>query len=318
MNRSIEASAAQWAARVDRGALTEEDLRELEAWLSQDRRHLGAFARVRAVAAHFDRAPALGPSFDHTHFREPLRRRLLRGRGAWWAGALAAGIAVVAVGLIVRVPSGEFSTQRGEVRLVPLADGSAITLNTETKVDVDYTQAERKVELVTGEALFNVAHDRARPFIVHAGDTHIRAVGTSFTVRRLAGDKVKVLVREGVVEVTQDVPVKPTPIRVVAESQAVLQPLTATAIAPVPAPQIDRELAWQRGMISLDGRTLREAAEEFARYSSTRIIVNDPEIAERTVTGLFSANNPVGFARAVATSMNLKVDVDSSGVRLSR
>jgi len=318
MSRSIEASAAQWAARVDRGALSDAEERELDAWLAQDRRHLGAFARARAVSAHFDRARALGPSFDHTQFGTSLRLRLLSGRGAWWAGALAAGIAVVVVGLNLRAPSGEFTTQRGEVRLVPLADGSAITLNTETQLDVDYTKAERRVELVKGEALFNVAHDRARPFIVHAGDTHIRAVGTSFTVRRLPGEKVKVLVREGVVEVTQDVPVAPAPIRVVAQSEAILRPAAVTAIAPVPAPQIDRELAWQQGMISLDGRTLRQAAEEFARYSNTRIIIDDPSIADRTVTGLFSANNPVGFARAVATSMNLTVDIDSNGVRLSR
>jgi len=231
---------------------------------------------------------------------------------------LATGIAAIVVGFAVRVPSGEFATRRGEVRFVPLADGSAITLNTETRLDVDFTAGERTVELLKGEALFSVAHDRARPFVVHAGDTHIRAVGTSFTVRRLPGEKVKVLVREGVVEVTEDVTIKPAPIRVVAQSQAVLQPFAVAAVVSVPAPQIERELAWQQGMISLDGRTLREAAEEFARYSNTRIIIDDPSIADRTVTGLFSANNPLGFARAVATSMNLSVDVELGTVRLSR
>jgi transmembrane sensor len=317
MNRRIVASAAKWAARVDRGTLSEQEQRDLDAWLEQDRRHLGAYARARAVTAHFDRARALGTSFDHRQFREPPLRRLRGGGRSWLAGALAAGVALIAVTWFLRAPSGEFATRQGEVRLVPLADGSAITLNTETRLHVDYSKVERTVDLREGEALFNVAHDRARPFVVHAGDTQIRAVGTSFTVRRLAGEKVKVLVREGVVEVTEDVPVKSTTIRVAALSQAVLQPQTVTAIAPVPAAQIDRELAWQQGMISLDGRTLREAAVEFARYNKIQIIIEDPSIADRTVTGLFSANNPVGFARAVATSMSLKVDVDSNGVRLS-
>jgi transmembrane sensor len=318
MSRDIDTTAAEWAARVDRDALSADEQRALDDWLSLDRRHLGAFARARAVAAHFDRAAALGASFDPNAFREPRRIRLGPVRGSWLVAALAAGIAAVALVAVFRVPSGEFATRRGEVRLVPLADGSAITLNTDTKLDVDYSKAERKVELLQGEALFNVAHDRARPFIVRAGDTHIRAVGTSFTVRRMPGEKVKVLVREGVVEVTQDAVTKPLPIRVSSQSEAVLQPQVVAAVAPVPSPQIDRELAWQQGMISLDGRTLREAAEEFARYSSTAIIIDDLSLADQTVTGLFSANNPVGFARAVATSMNLKVDVEGNAVRLTR
>jgi transmembrane sensor len=279
---------------------------------------LGAYARARAVAVHFDRAAALGRSFDPHAFREPAQFRLGPIRGPWLAAALAAGLAAVTLVIVLRVPSGEFATRRGEVRLVSLADGSAITLNTETKLDVDYSKQERKVELLQGEALFNVAHDRARPFIVHAGDTHIRAVGTSFTVRRMPGEKVKVLVREGVVEVTQDTVARPPPIRVSSQSEAVLQPQVVAAVAPVPSPQMDRELAWQQGMISLDGRTLREAAEEFSRYSSTAIIIDDPSLADQTVTGLFSANNPVGFAKAVATSMNLKVDVEGNAVRLTR
>ena len=318
MNRDIDAIAAEWAARVDRSALSDDEQRTLDVWLSHDRRHLGAFARARAVAAHFDRAAALGTTFDANAFREPPRSRLGLLRGWWLAAALAAGLAAVTLVTMLRVPSGEFTTRRGEVRLVPLADGSAITLNTETRLDVEYSKQERKVDLLQGEALFNVAHDRARPFIVHAGDTHIRAIGTSFTVRRMLGEKVKVLVREGVVDVTQDTRIRPPPIRVSAQSEAVLQPQVVAAVAPVPAPQIDRELAWQQGMISLDGRTLREAAQEFSRYSSTAIIIDDPSLADETVTGLFSANNPIGFAKAVATSMNLKVDLEGNAVRLTR
>src|SRR3979411_148638 len=110
MNRNIESSAAQWAARVDRGALSEEDQRALDAWLSQDGKHLGAFARARAVAAPFDRARALGSSFDYRQFREAAWHRRRRGRKAGLAGALAAGIAAVAVVGVFRVPSGEFAT----------------------------------------------------------------------------------------------------------------------------------------------------------------------------------------------------------------
>ena len=86
----------------------------------------------------------------------------------------------------------------------------------------------------------------------------------------------------------------------------------------MPKEELERALAWQHGMISLDGISLREAAREFARYSETRILIDDSSLAERKVTGLFSAADPVGFARAVATTMDLEVETGPQFVRLRR
>jgi transmembrane sensor len=222
--------------------------------------------------------------------------------------------------MTLRPPTGAITTAQGEVRLVPLVDGSAVTLNTESKLAVEYSKAERHVELLAGEALFNVAKDHARPFIVHAGSTRVRAVGTSFSVRKISDDNVKVLVREGVVEVTEGEGAHVTTLRVGAASEFLAQPQATGPVVAVAVPpaQVDRELAWQQGMISLDGRTLRDAAAEFARYSPTRIVIEDPALADRTVTGLFSANNPVGFAHAVAVSMGLTVSIEADTIRLQR
>ncbi len=312
----IDTRAAMWAASVDRGELSDEEKAALEAWLSQDRRHLGAYARARAVFAHFDRARALGTSFDYREFSAsaPSNRT---ARRRWMAAALIAGVAVLVGGILWRVPSA-ISTAQGEVRLVPLVDGSAVTLNTESKLAVEFSKVERHVELLAGEALFNVAKDRARPFIVRAGNTRVRAVGTSFSVRKISDDNVKVLVREGVVEVTESEGAHVTSVQVSAASQLIAQTRDTGSAVPVPPAQIDRELAWQQGMISLDGRTLREAAEEFARYSPTRIIIEDPSLANRTVTGLFSANNPIGFAHAVQSSLGITVTIDGDTIRLGR
>jgi transmembrane sensor len=316
-NEDIDTRAARWASSVDRGKLSDADKAALEAWLAQDRRHVGAYARARAVFAHFDRARALGTSFDYRSFRSS-RSQIRRVRLGWAIAAMAAGIVLVVGVLVSRHPTNAITTAQGEVRLVPLMDGSAVTLNTESKLEVRYSSAERHVKLLAGEALFSVAKDHARPFIVQAGNTRVRAVGTSFSVRKISDDNVKVLVRDGVVEVTEGGRVPFTAFRVGAASELLVQPQATGPVVPVPPAQVDRDLAWQQGMISLDGRTLREAAEEFARYSPTRILIEDPALADRTVTGLFSANNPVGFAHAVASSLGITVAIDNETIRLRR
>lgn len=314
-SEDIDTRAAMWAANVDRGELSQAERGALEAWLAEDRRHLGAYGRARAVFVHFDRAKALGTSFDFREFRTH-RSSVRRSRLLWAAAATVAAIALF-FGVTILRGTGAISTAQGEIRIMPLVDGSAVTLNTESKLAVKYSKAERHVELLAGEALFNVAKDHNRPFIVHAGNTRVRAVGTSFSVRKISDDNVKVLVREGVVEVTEGEGAHIATVLVRAASELILQPQASASVVPVPPAQVDRELAWQQGMISLDGRTLREAAAEFARYSPTQIIIDDPTLADRTVTGLFSANNPAGFAHAVASSMGLTVSIEAGTIRLS-
>ena len=198
----IDAAAAGWAARVDRGPLSGGDQDRLQAWLDSDVRCPGAYARMRGLALNTERARALGPAFDPSRFMppgRPTRRAML-----WTGGALAAGVAGVGVlGLGAFHRGQRFTTRKGEVQVVALGDGSVVTLNTASRIAVDFSHSRRDIALLGGEALFDVAKDRARPFVVTAGNTQVRAVGTSFTVRRLADSPVQILVREGVVEITQ-------------------------------------------------------------------------------------------------------------------
>lgn len=320
--REIDAAAAQWASRADRG-LSDSEERELDAWLALDVRRAGAYARARAVALHTERARALGSDYDPADFREVAeapapfvgfpRRRLLFAGG----GAIAAGL-VGALTIGVQLQARRHVTGRGEVRVVPLEDGSVVTLNTDSKVEVAYSDERRNVRLIEGEALFDVAKDPARPFVVAAGDSEVRAVGTSFTVRRLRDAPVQVLVREGVVEVRRRATAA-APVRAVANTRLVARAASADMVAvAVPATEVGRELAWREGRIAFEGETLAEAAEEFARYSDTRIRIDDPAIAREQIAGLFQANDPVGFAQAVAVSLDLRAQVGAGEVRLSR
>lgn len=210
-----------------------------------------------------------------------------------------------------------FATRRGETRQVRLADGSVVTLNTNSTVAVRFTDKVRNIHLEHGEALFNVAKNKARPFVVTASDAVIRAVGTSFTVRALPEKPVQVLVREGVVEVShRDLRVGKV-ILAVADTKAVIASDASIAIRAVPRIEVERNLAWQYGQISFENVRLADAAQEFARYSDTRIAV-DPAVANHTITGMFPSNDPAGFARVAATVLNLHVEVEANEVWIVR
>jgi transmembrane sensor len=303
--------AASWAAKMDAGPLSADEQAIVEAWLTADIRHYGALAQARAL---------LVPVHEPASMRavepvKPMRRTILLG------GSIAAGIAV-AVGTASYVSGlwneGRYRTQMGEMRVIPLNDGSVISLNTNSEIVVRYSQSRREIELVRGEALFDVAKNKQRPFIVKTGMTQVRAVGTSFSVKALPNQPVQVLVREGVVEVKrQDVPVAPA-VLVASNNQAVA-PLDAPIVAkPVETAEVGRALAWRVGRIAFHGEPLGVAATEFARYSPVRIEIADPAVANEKVIGLFVSTDPVGFANAVAVSFDLRAEITGEQIRLSR
>jgi transmembrane sensor len=310
----IDATAAAWAARVDRGPLSDEDQAALEAWAARDPRRAGAYAKAMAVSAHLDRAQGLGADFApaaHPAAKAADRRSLLAT-----GGMLAAASVVGAIGYGALTLRGRVTTGKGDIRRAPLSDGSAVTLNTDTAIRAAFDGRMRRVDLLRGEALFDVAKDPARPFVVVAGDVRVRAVGTSFTVRTHADGQVGVIVREGVVEVWRGA--KGRPVRLAAEHAVRVASAGDLRPATVGAAAVDRAMAWRQGQIDLDGLTLGEAAAEFARYSDRRIVIEDPAVADLKMTGLFSASDPDGFAKAAALSLGLVATQEADGVRLTR
>ena len=299
--------AALWAAKADAGPLAPAEQSALDAWLDADVRHFGAFAQASALLQPLQGAVETRPDLS--------RRRLVIG------GSIAASVALVvaAAPLTLTLLRGQrYATGVGEMRVVSLADGSVVSLNTESEIRVDYTKSLRAIELVSGEVLFDVAKNKARPFVVRASNTQVRAVGTSFSVRMLPAEPVQVVVQEGVVEVTRpDVPVAPA-VRIAANTKAVAPKDMPIVAKPVTIAEVARTLAWREGRIAFHGETLAEAAAEFARYSDTRIRIDDPSIAREKVTGLFVSADPVGFAKAVATSFDLHAEIGDREVRITR
>nr|WP_316629450.1 FecR domain-containing protein [uncultured Brevundimonas sp.] len=313
---TINNIASEWAAREDRG-LSDGEATELAAWLEGDSRRAGAYLRMTAVLVGTEPETLAGSPAGPSYVRRkttngPNRRQWLIGGGAIAASVLGGGVY-----LGLNRPD-VYETRKGEKRVIALEDGSTVTLNTATRLEVRYSETRRFIHLAGGEALFDVAKDPARPFVVRVEEADIRAVGTSFAVAGGTDRPVNLLVREGVVEVVRPRMSAPQPMRLVANTRAVIAnagaPVVITRIEPT---EINRELAWRDGRLVFAGESLSAAAAEFARYSDIRIVIADPALAGSGVAGVFDTNDPVGFAQAMALSLGVRAEVREGRVLIT-
>lgn len=320
--QAINDRAAAWVAQMDREGQDPVVRAELNAWLAADDRRRGAYFRAKAAWTMLDRASVLGAG-------QPQPQEVAAAGGAWFSrrrllwgsGAAAAAAAALVVGITTGMdflagPDLQIQTALGEIRRVPLSDGSFAAVNTQTALDVTMKPEVRRVALKTGEAWFQVAKDRDRPFVVEVGDLRVRAVGTAFAVRRMAGG-VDVQVTEGVVEIWRvgdegDVQ------RVAAGSRAFIGPDKAIMPVTAASEEIDKALAWRTGQLIFDGDTVADAVAAFNRYNVRKIAVTDASLGREKMVGRFRTNEPDAFARAVATLMDAKAKIGSDAIILSR
>lgn len=307
-----DAEAAAWIARLqspDRSDATET---ALKTWLLADPANADAFERATEIwtmipgAALYRENPAPAPAA-----RPSARYRQL---------ALAASILLlVAVGAAWFALTGDpgYSTRVGEQKIATLEDGSRIALNTDTEVEVDYSPGTRRIRLRRGEAIFEVAPDARRPFIVEAGETQIGAIGTKFLVRRGANG-VAVTLIEGKVSVRT-----PRPGRGAAPPATMLVPgerLTANPELPptIDRPAVEAVTAWRRGQVVFSDVSLASAVAELNRYGGPALTVADPHLASLRVSGVFATHETEEFAAAVAALHGLRVQRAEGQLRIVR
>lgn len=302
----IDAAAARWVARLDRGAGDPRLDEELKAWLAGDTRRRGALLRAQAAWNAFDverRAAARAPA------RADGRRRAM----AWAAGV--AALASGALGWLAMDRPATFSTVKGEREVARLADGSTMLLNTDTRSRVRILKDRRDVALDAGEAWFAVAKDGSRPFVVAAGDVRVEAVGTAFAVRRLHG-RAKVVVTEGRVRVWS----ARQPARFVmlgAGHRATISDVVGPKQADVRSGGLAEALAWRNGEIVLNEMTLGQAAAEFNRYNRRQLSI-DATLADERLVGRFRATEIDSFAASAAAMTGARVERDDGLIRLVR
>lgn len=304
---AIDAAAARWVARLDRTPDDRDLAAAAAAWCEVDPRRRGAMLRAQAVWASID--PALAPDAAGAWRRPLLSRRRMLAAG----GGLAAAVALFGMARIGLVHEDAVDTAVGERRTAALADGSTMVLNTASRTRVRITDGERQVSLDDGEAWFHVAKDRARPFVVSAGDVRVQAVGTAFAVRRLV-DRAEVTVTEGRVRVWS-VAAPARFISLDAGRHAVIADAVGAAGATVTAARPGETLAWRRGEIVLDGMTLGDAAAEFNRYNTRQLAVEAP-LSERRIVGWFRTDDIDGFAKSAAAMTGARIERDERNLRI--
>jgi transmembrane sensor len=227
-----------------------------------------------------------------------------------WPTASAVTVIVIAVASVVlyldaRAPT-DYVSGIGERRVIHLEDGSAITMNTRSRMRVWFSRQRRDIELLEGEALFSAAHDASRPFRVHVGQAVIEAVGTEFNVYRRKQD-TKVSVVEGRVKISStevnagDFQRPPPPIAVSAWEEALVSGENGNSTPfgverhEVTDEELKRSLAWINGQLSFMGASLQETLEEFNRYNRQKLEIGDSTLAQLRIGGIFQSTDVDGL-----------------------
>lgn len=318
--RTARAEASVWISRLHGADRTPEMEAGFRRWLAERDENAREFEGLTDV---WELLPATdtrraGRGFEQWGSSAPPPRRR-------WRPALAVTACLVLFAAILQVhrlwPDTGYATSIGEQRTIRLDDGSRISLNSGSRATVDYASHERRIHLIQGEAMFEVAKDAARPFIVQAGAHSVTALGTSFLIRR-QDEQIAVTLIEGSVVVSSPPSSgmngeKPTQTR---ERLIPGQRLTTSPHAPpaLDTPRLEMVTAWRRGEVVLEEMRLADAISEMNRYDRNTIIIDDMGIGSLTVSGLYHTGDSLGFARSVAIMHGLHVVEDGQSIRLRK
>jgi transmembrane sensor len=363
----LREAAALWHERLRDGP-SEDMRRGFEAWLEASPDHRPAYASIERTWAMLQKT-AETPSILALRHETALRLTRQTSRRLRPVRALAAAVAVMALGMVAwgllapaRLPDAftawmrdlwqgdsHYSTTTGERLSATLRDGSQITLDTQSELEVAFTKAERTVRLRHGQAFFEVAKDKTRPFVVEVNNRRFIAVGTAFDVR-VDDDQIQVTMIEGVVRVEHAQPragsaaggsPSTTP-EMASEGRGgsgVAAPGSSVPSTPpqdarppraetflsageqlivdrqsedrVRAADTERATSWRRGQLMFNSVRLGDAVAEVNRYSETKIELADPSLADVRISGSFATGRSEVFVEAVTTYFPIQVSASS-------
>ncbi len=326
--QNAEAEAADWIMKFEEGEKSATDIVEFQAWLAKGEHYREAYQRLAALWGALDQ---LEEFEDISHSAERTSKNT--GSNSPFLMSRRAGVLGMAASVAFAVVAGtywfskeqtdpnyyvSYATQIGERQTIELPDGSNIELNTDTKVDIEFTKQDRLVHLVKGEAFFEVESNPEKPFTVLANGGAVKAVGTAFTVR-LKEEKINVTVTEGRVALfgaednlsgihlnSYKPKMDENSILQVTAGQQVVFRKNIEKLEHIQPAVLKRKLSWREGVLAFSGDPLKEMVDEVSRYTDIQIDIEGDDLQSFPVAGYFEA----GEVESMLEALTLMADID--------
>ena len=324
MNDSVEQQASKWMAKLDNEQVSVQTRQAFKAWVNADPAHRAAFEGVIEFWDDINILSQAQLPREQGHTTTEQQSSWLSQTRYALASVFTVAIAIALL-LFNQAPEPQlYTTAIGEQKTINLSDNSTVLLNTNSQLQVVYSNSKRRLNLISGEAHFEVAHNPQRPFEVYAGKGLVRAIGTAFTVHLRKVD-VEVIVTEGTVEIDQAQPTKlaavrpdkatanvaekpVTHVRVKAGNKGVYSRELMDQVKLTVAHQVEEQLSWQKGLLAFDGEPLAEVVAEVGRYTELKIIIPERKVRELKVGGLFKVGDTDSLFEALRDGFDVHVE----------
>ncbi|TAN51396.1 MAG: FecR family protein [Methylococcaceae bacterium] len=302
---SASNEAIEWFTKLHSGQATPADHQRFEAWRRRNPLHAKAYAEIEAFWALLDEPAQRVFAGEAYPSRRPSSRPTAarRARRTLLVGAALAATATLLLWLpgALRLWGSDYHTGWGERRELVLQDGSRVTLNTHAALSVDFSPQRRLIKLLEGEAYFQATHDPARPFLVVGAHGMVKVTGTAFNVYE-QDDKVTVTVTSGRVRLYGE-----GEEGLAVELSSGLQAShDARGTGPVLRVDVAQALAWRNGLLVFTLQPLAAVVDELNRYLPGKIVIADPRISRRVVSGAFDLTDPHNIPGAMGKTLELK------------
>lgn len=316
---TIDDEASLWLVKLDNGNLSEQSRKKLKAWLSADERHQVALKAMANVWHDTDEVLMMinnenaSKNVSLWPILTPVFKPFL----------LAASVSFLAIFLWLVMPENvernSYATLIGQQMDTNFKDGSIIHLNTNSHIETEFSDKKRIIKLIKGEALFEVAHDPNRPFIVYAGDRLVQAIGTKFVVH-LKPENIQVTVTDGKVKMSKvalntslddikalnSASIEKDDVFIAKGEKVITTNDQAPKLTHIEPEKIARELSWLDGKLIFDNERLFDVIKEINRYDDIEIVLEDPSLHDIKISGRFDLGDSAALIEAIELSFNIK------------
>lgn len=307
--RREEVAAARWAVRLEENSLEVAEQAVLERWLAGDPGRRALLEDMQNLQLMMRRVGAEQASPVLAAPRRGATATVLRARRHPWPyWGLAGGVLAVLV-VLVALNHNVVRTGYSQLRSVTLADGSRIDLNADSRVRIEESADERRVEILDGEAYFSVRHDPVRPFVVIADGQRITDVGTEFNVKA-RGDSMRVCVVQGAVDISAQAPLfgtaAPSAGHALNAGQLAVYRDRSFHTLKADDGRLQQELAWRERRLVVDDRPLAEVIDEINHYTPYKLILIGDDLRRRNIGGVFDLRHPDQVVALLIRTLNLQ------------